>query len=318
MARTPSSVLYADLKNFGRFSNQSAAELLLSEQPERGRLSPRDRVRTDRSYLSREIVHADPKTIRPERFGDLAQATLVLASRIRSDRPKGADAGETLAEHYGGEAARAMSAALDEAGSDGTLYLNAIDKIAHAELALERSRGTLFLMLFVAAGCLADAGKAVRVVEEFAATRLSANLHTTELSMGERTGHAQATTEVTLGLLRMVGGAVKAPLHALSTKPEGTVIGALAMGADDISDVDRDVSRRHLRLWREGGRWWAQGLDSTNGSTLISGDDRTVRLIEPPRQDRTPGATYPPVEILNSDILCLGATTRFLVMRISE
>ena len=318
MARTPSSVLYADLKNFGRISNQGAAELLLSEEPERGRLSPRDRVRTDRSYLSREIVHANPRSIRPERFGDLARATLVLASRIRSARPKCQDAEETLAEHYGGEAARAMSSALDEAGSDGTLYLNAVDKIAHADLALERSRGTLFLMLFVAAGCLADAGAAVRAVEGFAASRLSANLHTTELSMGERAGHAPATTEVTLGLLRMVGGAVKAPLHVLSTKPEGTVIGALAMGPDDISDVDRDVSRRHLRLWREGGRWWAQGLESTNGSTLISGDDRTVRVIEPPRQERTSGTTYPPVEVLNSDILCLGATTRFLVMRTSE
>lgn len=79
--------------------------------------------------------------------------------------------------------------------------------------------------------------------------------------------------------------------------------------------MDGDVSRRHLRVWAEDGRWWAQGLGSTNGSTLISGDTRETRVIEPARVDRERGADYPPVEILNSDTLCLGATTQFLVMQ---
>ena len=60
------------------------------------------------------------------------------------------------------------------------------------------------------------------------------------------------------------------------------------------------------------------GLDSTNGSFLISGVDRGRQPIEPARRDRPANFANTPVEIHNGDTLCLGATTRFLVIRITD
>lgn len=317
LLETPSSTMYADLKIYGHVSNQSAAELLLSDEPQRGRVAPRDRIKNDRSYPSREIVHANPRTVRPARFADIPQAALTLASRITSELGCGTfEAHEQRAAHYGGPAAEKMCAALDAFSLDSTLYRNALAKIAQAPLSSERSRSVLYLMLFVATGCLGDPVKSVAMVEDFAASKLAAGLYTTEMNVGEGfEPDAPKPKEFTLGLLRVVDGVPKAPIHALSRDPEGTVIGALVSGPNSISDVDGDVSRRHLRVWAEDGRWWAQGLGSTNGSTLISGDTRETRVIEPARVDRERGADYPPVEILNSDTLCLGATTQFLVMQ---
>ena len=77
-----------------------------------------------------------------------------------------------------------------------------------------------------------------------------------------------------LGLLRMVGGLVSGGLHWVQPLSDGVEIGALALGPDDINDVEPDVSGHHLRIWcNEAGRWCVQGLGSSNGTVLISGED---------------------------------------------
>lgn len=314
---TPSSILYLDLKVFGRISNREAAALLLSPTFLYGGQPIVDRL-TDRTFLSREIVHANPRTTPPDRFGDLSQASLTLFSRLVSQLGGGQPALDAVRRHYRDEASATMRQVLDGNGLDGSLYANALTKIEQAQLAPGHDRGILYLMLFAATGCLGDPLAATRVVDGFVASKLAADLHTVETTVGE---DFAAATEAApgrptgLGLLRIVDGMVKAPLHMLSSAPEGTVLGALASGPADITDVDGDVSRRHLRIWREGSRWLAQGLESTNGSTVISGDTRDVRIIEPPRRLRDASAEYPPVELLNSDTICLGATTRFLVVQ---
>lgn len=312
--------MYADLKDFGRITYQGIAQLLLSKESAGGRPSPQSRAMSDRSYLSREVVHADPHRCQPGRFGDIPQATLTLVARITSNYDgTPAEAHDAIASHYGGEAARAMCDVLEANGLGSTLYRNALDKLSQARLHSEKSRGTLYLMLFVATGCLGDPSRSVRLVEDFAADKLSAGLYTTETSVGKDFGGLPATPKrTTLGLLRIQDGVAIGAIHHLSTDPQGSVIGALASGPSDVSDVDPDVSRRHLRIWREGDAWYAQGLGSTNGTTLVSGgDERKTLVVEPPRGLRKHGVTYPPVRVAFSDVLCLGATTRFLVMQIA-
>lgn len=314
---TPSSIMYADLKAFGRVSNRDAAWLLLSPTSRSGGIPVRDRINNDRTFLSREVVHANPTTVQPERFGNIAQASLTLAGRI-ADALATPNAQQSIAEHYRTTAARQMSAALNAYGLDGKLYDNALEKIGQASLASERDRAVLYLMLFVATGCLADPSAAISLVEDYAASKLAAGLYTTETSVGPGYAESQGRpANVQLGLLRIMGGVARPPIHPLSVAPEGTIVGVLASGPDDITDVDRDVSRRHLRIWQSDGHWWVQGLGSTNGTRLISGDTREVRVVEPPRGLRKAGETYPPQELLNSDTLCLGATTQFLVMDIT-
>lgn len=129
---------------------------------------------------------------------------------------------------------------------------------------------------------------------------------------------ARPTGDIRLGLLRVVGNSARPPLRPLTTDPVGSIIGSLTGDENAITDVDSDVSRQHLRIWLQDGRWLAQGLGSTNGSFLISGVDRCRQAIEPPKRERPANFANAPVEIHNGDTLCLGATTRFLAIRITD
>ena len=92
--------------------------------------------------------------------------------------------------------------------------------------------------------------------------------------------------DVQLCLFRMVGNKLKGKPYRLD--PEGTEIGALSTSRSSINDVDPTVSGHHLRIWRgPGGHWYAEGLNSKNGTVLISGEDDSMRVVEPPR-DSTP------------------------------
>lgn len=85
---------------------------------------------------------------------------------------------------------------------------------------------------------------------------------------------------------------------------EGCVVGSLATGAADLTDVQADVSSRHLRVWREGDAWWAMDLGSTNGSWLTPAGEGRVRLESGVRRQVRP-----------ADELTLGAGTSFVLVK---
>ncbi len=304
---TPSSILYQDLKSFGGISNKEAARILLSGRISVGGRAPRDRV-DERTFLSREVVHAQPGQVNPGIFADLAGASQTLLGRMLAN---GAGPGrDGILAHYLGPAAAQMQGALAQFGLDSLLYGNEAQRLGRVRLRNESDRSTLALMLFVAAGCLADPAAAVATVEKFAQRFLAMDIGTVETSMGTQV-MPDESGPLALGLLRIVNGAARPPIYPLS--PAGSTIGSLASGPNAITDVDVDVSRQHLRIWRDGSRWVCQGLGSTNGTMLISGADKSAQVVEPPRSGRSKG-TYPPVALERGDILCLGRTTRFLVM----
>lgn len=171
-------------------------------------------------------------------------------------------------------------------------------------------------MLFIVCGCLGKPDAAIDIVQDYASNVLELTINTTETNFGPAFPKAESDQEsdAQLGLMRIVNGKAQPPIEELTCDPAGTVIGALATGPHAITNVGFDVSRNYLRIWRENGTWWVKGLSSTNGTTLISGDSRKIYTIEPPRAQREPGKDYGPVEISMSDTLCLGTTTRFLVM----
>lgn len=317
---TPSYVMYLDLKNFGHISNRDAALTLVSSRTPYGGKSMQARIIDDRSFLSRDVVRAQPGRLSLEQFADLPQASLTLGERIL--RRLGSDAQARLAfeDHYRGPAAEEMRESLSSFGLNETLYVNALNKISAGSYLSPRTKGNLLFMLFLITGCLGDPRVSVQMVDEFAHHSLSQGLYTTKTSYGkEFPPFAHSQEEDRLGLLRFVDGAAAGSIRPLSTAPEGTVIGALATGPEDINDVGLDVSRRHLRVWRApDGNWYAQGLGSTNGTVLVSGDTRETGVIEPPRSQRAAGQEYPPVCIHGSDTLCLGASTKFLVMRVRD
>ena len=304
---TPSSVMYADLRYFGGITNKDAARMLLSPKVSYGGRAPRDRV-DERTFLSREVVHVMPDRVNPSLFADFSLSSQDICARMTSRL--GANAHDRIISHYANVASDAMQDVLLYHRRDATLYRNEVARIMGVSLRREQDRAVLLLMLFCATGCLGDARDSVRIVESFSHAQLAFDMGTvvagTRFSFST-TGDAHDALQ-SLGLLRVVDGAVRPPIHPLN--PSGTVVGAHG----DISDVGVDVSRNHVRIWRDAdGCWYCQGMNSTNGTMVRRALDGSIVVIEPPRRGRTL-PSYPPVEIQDGDDLLLGANTYFRVM----
>lgn len=313
--QTPSSYLYEELRRFAGLSNREAARILLSDRPIFGGRSPRDRVE-ERTFLSREVVHQQPSNANPMLYGDFSQSAQTIVHRM-AQRIGTRDAHQQITLRYSDEPARTMAALLDAYGRDGRIYLNTVMRVRSAQLTREGDRAVLLVMAFLAAGATSDPRTAANLVDQFTRRSLATALVTLETSVGQ--GAAQpatpAATSGLLGIVRVVNDAVKPPIYALSADPQGTVVGSIPTEGSCITDVEVDVSRRHLIIWRQQGHWWCQGLGSTNGTVLISGATKELVTVEAPRSMRRGKDQPTPVELQAGDTLCLGISTRFLVMQ---
>lgn len=316
---TPSRVMYADLKRFGRISNYDAARMLLTDRADHdGRVSPRSRIE-DRTYLSRQIVNASPGQQPSELFEDFSRSAQAVLARILATHGSDQSGRELVERHYAREAPVAMSAALERCGIDSHVYRNLVSRAERSESVTDYQRTVLLVMIFLAMGCLASPAAVTDVVSSYVRERLRLDTDTMETTVGERAGGRPADAgNERLALMRMFpDGSLRPAVYPLSTAPEGTVVGSLACEPGSITDVDADVSRRHLRIsWRDGA-WLAEGLGSTNGSALLAPGSSEPVEIEPPRSARREGRALPR-RIRHGDILALGATTRFLVIRVSD
>lgn len=326
-AQTPRQVMFEDLKKYCGLKYRDAGWLLLSTRPVAGGASPRESLDLyDRSTVKRKYVDVAPEQTNPSHFGDIASGSLTAMAHAVA-RQGGGEAGRArVAAHYRGPAVEAMAAALDDWGLSGTAYRNAVSRIDTAALPASKDRASLYLMLFVACGCLQDPGRAARLVGDFMEKKLGGRFGATTLRLdGEDEGDGSAAPvdpaakkdaapAKALGLLRMEGTSVRLPGHELYEGPGGTVIGFMPGGAHTVSVDDDEVSAEHLRVFLEDGNWYAEGLGSTNGTVLVSGANGAETPVEPPRSEREPGRAYPPVRIDVGDVLRLGSRTAFLVV----
>ena len=311
---TPSSYMYADLRSFGGISNKAAAIDLLTEQTLYGNAVLRDRI-NERTFLSRQIVHATPDRVHPEFFSDFHKSAQTITSKIVSnlERPTAYD---EVIHHYGEVASRGMAALLKKYSLDGNLYANAVHRINVSPMTETHDKAVLLVMMFVVTGCLANPELAIETTRSFMKKNMPFTFSTLRPTMTDPdTLSEQPDKQTKLGLIRLSGDTVCSSIYPLSTGKEGSVIGLMATGKQNINDVDIDVSRKHLRIFREGNAWYAQGLGSTNGTMLISGADKSIRVVEPPK---SANKKFPPMEISNGDTLCLGKTTQFLVLKITN
>ena len=114
---TPSSYMYSDLRSFGGITNKDAASELLTDRTVCGNGAPRDRI-NERTFLSRQIVHATPSQVHPDFFGDFHQSAQTITSKIVSNLANPCAYHEVI-EHYGGVAAKEMGALLRHYSLDG-------------------------------------------------------------------------------------------------------------------------------------------------------------------------------------------------------
>ncbi len=308
---TPCNVMFEVFKEFGGLSYKDLASLILTDRPVWEGRSPRSRV-DDKTWVSRYLVHAPVGSV-PERvFDDFeAAARRVVARMKRSD---GAARGNgDIVACFGGEAAQRMRAAIDAAGRDGALYLNVLRRIGNVQDAREGDLADLLVLHFLATGCTNDPRRSADLVLGYAQRTLDVSFKTTLPAVADVDDDAEEDP-LYLCLLRVVNGRIKGAPYYLNPGVEGTEIGSLSTARYAITDVEDTVSARHVRIWRaDNGRWYAEGLDSKNGTVLVSGADRCETVVEPPRADRA-GFVSRPVEILPSDELVLARDTVFMVM----
>lgn len=313
--QTPGSYMYDELRKTAHLSNRDAAQILLSDRPIFAGRSPRSRI-SERTFLSRDVVHVQPDNVNPALFADFSQSAQTITSRLVAAYGGGESAYAKIMERYSGEVAQQMSNTLYAYGRDGRVYTNMVMRLRSVSLRRQNDRAVLLVMAFITVGCLADPYAATEAVERFTQQHLASSLGTV-ISGGPKRGGTVIGLEATdqLGLVRVVDGAVRPPIHPLSLDPAGTVIGSLPSASSAITDVEVDVSRQHLVVWCQGGSWWIRGMNSTNGTYLISGSTQEIIPVELPRAMRG-DSTGAPVEIHPGDTLCLGRYTRFLVMSV--
>ena len=307
--------MFADLKQFAGISNRDAARLLLTERPVLGGVSPRDRI-NERTFLSREIVHATPGYLPASFFAPFDESIPALMAHMRRARGKHLNGAE-IERHVAHDIVRPFRTVLASWNINDRLFANAVERIGIMQLTSDKSRCTLYLMLYCATACLGDPARAIDLAEHFAADRALGSLSTQQTEVGASEPVAPSVSSL-LGLVRLVDGKISGQIHPLTEDPEGTVIGSLASGTHAIVDVGSDVSRVHLRIRRTGTAWVAEPLGSTNGTDIVSGEDRHRDIIEPPARERDGSWHAEPYEILPGDIINLGASTSFLVLELAQ
>ena len=287
-AATPCGALFGVMKRCGGMSYKELTGLVLSGKPLVDGRSPASRA-DDRTWVSRFIVHAPVGSLQERYFCDYGTAAMRILARLRSRGRRAMGAGDVLAM-LDGEGRSAMEAALSACHQDPSPYRNMHARIMGGEGYAPDEKAEAAMVLFVAAGCSASARAAAAYALEYTRLMRGGRLATTPAASlhdaGEVTGGA-VEAPAYLGLLRVEYGYVKGSPHWVSGVGDGTVVGALALGESDVSDVGPGVSARHVRIWRDGdGRWLAQGLGSRNGTVLVSGVDRHVEVVEPPADER--------------------------------
>lgn len=325
---TPSSVMYSILKGL-KVSNKDAAAILLSPTQKYGEKLLRDRIE-ERTFLSR-LTHAELGALPESSFANLTQAAQTLCSRIvnnDSSVTSMADLVRYLSEEsdVSSEPCSLMRAACRSVDVDGALFSNVVNSVvAHCSLS-DADRATAVMLAYLATGCLGSPARATELVQAFIASTASRGF-STDLADESAYCEVPASEEVRLGIVRVIDGGLDLNnIHVLNTDPEGTVVGSLSTDAHSINDVGPLVSKRHLRIFRsETGDWFVQGLDSTNGTKLISGSDKREVVVELPKAERNQGAKTkhtgesgsPALRLQPGDALHLAGTTVFLVLKLA-
>ena len=313
MARksTPSSVMYRLLKSFG-ISNREAAYMLLNTSLTFDGSTLVSRIE-DSSQLTRRVVHVDPGEIPVGMFNRFQLACPQLHLRILEKMRDSVQCSEeeasvSLYNTLRGPGSECMLAVLSNYHIDVASFRNMLVYIDHADLDNNRDRSLMLLMLLVIVRCTANPRAASIIVLDYATNIMGADYHTAQTVFNNDSIGLVDTKQNCLGLVRITDGYILkgTPMHVLN--PAGTTIGLMPSVKHSIIDVGEDVSREHALIWRNGDTcWFIQDLSSTNGTRLLRrGSEEVIRVRNVP------------VELGETDIICLGSTTRFMVLPIMD
>lgn len=277
---TPCGVMFDVFKRSCGIKHNELAEMVLSSRPLSDGRSPKSRT-SDRSWVSRFIVHAPAGSLQERYFADYGRAATRVMSRLRTRGSKVFDPQQIL-DVVCGDAGRAMDAALAACHQDAHLYRNVLDRINLSSGTTVGERAEAALVLFVAVGCSGNVGKAVAYTADYVRS-MHVNLMSTpvmeKIDVSDRS--SIDAWEPRLGLIRVRDGYVCSAPYWVEPMGEGVTIGALALGDCDITDVDSDVSAEHARIWRsDQDGWLVKDLGSSNGTFVVDGANRIQNKLQ--------------------------------------
>lgn len=307
---TPRLVMFEVFRRFGGLSFKRTAKLLLSDRPLGEGPSPIARADASRTWMSREVVHGADRLNRAGLFDDCDEGSLRVLARLKSAR--GRDASEILSELTDGKAADLMLEALEVADAAPTIYGNMLVRLTCNRSLTEDERAEIAMVLFVSAGCLQDGREAVRTALGFTyathGSRWDADTGAEPSCVRRRPLGFSAET-LALGLIRMEGGVMVGGPYRVSPNCAGVTVGMLALGENDVVDVESDASDRHARIWcDEEGVWRAEDLGSFAGTCLVRANgEEGVRL-----------APWTPTSIVPGDTLRFGSSTTYATMKVDR
>ncbi len=272
---TPREVMFEEIYLHWGVSNKALARAIVRHDSVTSGKSPVELIEV-RSSLSRFVVHVNPGE---NVYGWIAPyeqvVPRVMALLKRSKKPH--DSASILSA-LTGECAQAMRLSLEQHGDDGALFMNVARRIGEGEVSNNADAAETALALFVVAGCAGDAREAARyAVGMMDRLAMAAELRTRYASPEKPIANVSGGLSH-MGLYRLQNGKLAGSPHVLNESPDGTEIGSLSLAEHSINDVGPGVSRRHARIWRDGGgAWWIEDLGSTNGTVVVSaGGERVV------------------------------------------
>lgn len=209
---SPSYAMYRVLRGFGGIPYRDAAAVIVDAGAASGESTLGARI-ADKTFLSRRVVHASAGNA--PAHADLGGAAEALAARMAKRLGEGAWG--LICEHFAGPGAARMEESLSACGRDALVYRNACARVAGAGELDSRSRATLLVLLFIAAGVTADPALAASEARGYADRRLGASVRTPPPSIVKGKKRAESPAPEGLGLLRAVGScAKKADLRGLA------------------------------------------------------------------------------------------------------
>lgn len=326
--KTPYEILASMLKSECGMTNLDTAQILLSSHPSFDGRSAVQRA-SEKTWLLRYIVHAEPPYLNPDLFADLELSVPRLVSRMKGKRSRGrspltnADIVRLVAERYVSPMAQAVAAY----GRDETLFANAVARIACDGDIADSDKAEQIMALMVWAAISADGAAAVREMEHFS-TAINAPSPLTpprttpliDIIPPERSDGA-----FTLGLVRLKGGMLCGDTVWLHPDGDGALVSSMRASdpegnATVINNVEADVSSMHARIrYSSADGWTVVGLGSRNGTVVRRATGSQTVVVEPPR-DETPGDSSAtageaaPVPILPGDTIVFASSTVYCVL----
>lgn len=301
--QTPLEVMFSVFKSSYRLSHRSLAELILSDRPLSNGQTPAQMAR-DTSWLSRAVVHSRPGTLQDRYFSD----PCIAAKRVLRTLHKKGFASKDFCT-----VATAMSADMADAlvarGCDGNLFQNAVERLGrHRSNEDDGALLLITLVVYTAYWCNPSAAISY-VLDRFDCIKTLESFTPPSLSKANYSNSGEANGAVSkLGLIRMEEDYVIGGPYAVSSLPQGSVVGALALEDGAITNVGLDVSARHLHIYKQNDAWYARDLGSANGTHLTRSSDGTYLDI----------SAGMPIELHPGDCVQLGSSTNFAVVAMSS